>query len=49
LKTIPAEASQGRVPDLWQTLRDGCVGYDHREWIRQGGTMIEFKGGHFEQ
>jgi putative transposase len=35
--------------DLSQTLRDGCLGYDRWEWIRQGGTMIEFKGSHFEQ
>jgi hypothetical protein len=35
--------------DLSQTLRDGCLGYDHWEWIRQGGTMIEFKGSHFEK
>jgi hypothetical protein len=35
--------------DLSQTLRDGCLGYDYWEWIRQGGTMIESKGSHFEQ
>jgi hypothetical protein len=47
--TIIRVAKGKYARDLSQTLQDGCVGYDHWGWIRRGGTMIEFKGSHFEQ